>query len=129
MSLSEITWRGISNQNKPRSGRRTYIFMLKVLQQLQFSVCPLRQDWSAEGLHNLLHCNILSGKLIFCRAARPYQQSPFNSRRRRVYHTKPDQKRPFPLAEDQSTCATDQFLGIATEQGMWRRPLKIAHVP
>ena len=103
--------------------------MLKVLQQLQFSVCPLRQDRSAEGLHNLLDSDILSGKLIFCRAARPYQQSPLNSRRRRVYHTKPDQKHPFQLAGDQNTCASDQFLGIAAEQGMWRRPLMMPHVP
>jgi hypothetical protein len=42
--------------------------MLEMLQQLQFTVRPLRQDRSAEGLHNLLDRNMLSCELILGRA-------------------------------------------------------------
>lgn len=48
--------------------RRTHILVSKMLQKLQFSVCPFRQDWSAERLHNLLDRNSLAGELIFGRA-------------------------------------------------------------
>lgn len=40
-----------------------------MLEQLQFSVCPLRENRSAERLHNLLDGDILVGKLIPCRTA------------------------------------------------------------
>ena len=39
-----------------------------VLEQLQFSIGALRQDWGAERFHDLLDGNILLGKLIFGRA-------------------------------------------------------------
>jgi hypothetical protein len=42
--------------------------MLEMLQQLQLTVSPLRQDRSAEGLHNLLNRNMLSCELILGRA-------------------------------------------------------------
>jgi hypothetical protein len=44
----------------------TNILVLEMLQQLQFSVCPLCQDRSAERLHDLLDGNILVGELIPC---------------------------------------------------------------
>lgn len=46
----------------------SHILMLKMLQQLQFTVRPLRQYRSAEGLHNLLDRNMLSCELILGRA-------------------------------------------------------------
>lgn len=46
----------------------SHILMLEMLQQLQFTVSPLRQDRSAEGLHNLLNRNMLSCELILGRA-------------------------------------------------------------
>lgn len=42
------------------------IFVSKVLQQLEFSVCPFGQDGSAEWLHDLLDGDILAGELILC---------------------------------------------------------------
>jgi len=47
----------------------TYILMSEVLQQLQLPVCPLRQNWSAEGLHDLFDRDRLAGELILCGAA------------------------------------------------------------
>ena len=41
-----------------------------MLQELQFSVCALGQDGSAERLHNLLYSDILIRKLIPSRAAK-----------------------------------------------------------
>jgi hypothetical protein len=35
-----------------------------MLEQLQFAVCALRQDRSAEGLHDLLDGHGLAGELI-----------------------------------------------------------------
>ena len=43
--------------------------MPQVLEQLQFSVCALRQDGGAEGLHNLLYRHGLAGELILGRTA------------------------------------------------------------
>jgi hypothetical protein len=40
-----------------------------MLEQLQLAVCALRQDRSAEGLHDLLDCHGLAGELILGRAA------------------------------------------------------------
>lgn len=38
--------------------------MSQVLEQLEFSICSLGQDWSAEWLHNLLDRNSLVGELV-----------------------------------------------------------------
>lgn len=45
----------------------TNILVLEMLEQLQFSVGPLCQDGSAEGLHYLLDGDILAGELVSCR--------------------------------------------------------------
>lgn len=45
--------------------------MTQVLEELQFSVCALRQDRSAERFHDLLDSHSLTGKLILCGAMRP----------------------------------------------------------
>ncbi len=42
--------------------------MTQVLEELQFSVCALRQDGSAEGFHNLLDSHSLAGELVLCGA-------------------------------------------------------------
>jgi hypothetical protein len=41
-----------------------------MLEQLQLAVCALRQDRSAEGLHNLLDGDGLASKLVLGRAVR-----------------------------------------------------------
>ena len=46
----------------------TDILVFEVLQQLQLSVRALGEDWSAEGLHDLLDGHILVGELISGRA-------------------------------------------------------------
>jgi hypothetical protein len=45
--------------------------MLDVFQKLQFTVSPLRQHGSTEGLHDLLHCNGDACKLILCGTVDP----------------------------------------------------------
>lgn len=66
MSLREITYPRLASTSEP-TGRRTYILMLQMLQQLQFSVCSLGEYRCAEGLHDLLDRNILSRELILGR--------------------------------------------------------------
>jgi hypothetical protein len=44
--------------------------MSEMLEQLQLAVCALRQDRSAEGLHDLLDGDGLAGELVLGRAAR-----------------------------------------------------------
>jgi hypothetical protein len=48
-------------------GVLAYVFMPKVLQQLEFPICTLREYRSAEGLHNLLDRHRLAGELVLCR--------------------------------------------------------------
>jgi hypothetical protein len=47
---------------------KAYVLMLEMLQQLQLTVCALREDRCAEWLHDLLYSHRLAGELIFCRA-------------------------------------------------------------
>lgn len=47
--------------------------MFQMLQQLQFTVCSLGQDWRAEGLHNLLHSDALVGEVVFGGAVHKYK--------------------------------------------------------
>lgn len=54
--------------------RWTDILVFQVLQQLQFSVCALGEDWSTEGLHNLLNGHVLVRELISGRASRRGQK-------------------------------------------------------
>ena len=78
MSLSEMTCKNrvsIRTTLKSRARRllgpsRTYIFVSQVLEQLEFSVGALRQNGSAEGLHNLLDGDILVRELIARRAVK-----------------------------------------------------------
>ena len=55
---------------------QSYILMLKMLQELQLSIRPLRQDRRAERFHNLLHRHRLSGELILGRAVFAASDSP-----------------------------------------------------
>lgn len=59
----------------------THIFVLEVLEKLKFTICSLRQNWGAEGFHNLLYGDILSRKQILGRAAQT-SQCPPNTRLR-----------------------------------------------
>ena len=43
-----------------------------MLQQLQLTVCPLREHGGAEGLHDLLDGDGLAGELVLGRAARTH---------------------------------------------------------
>lgn len=49
---------------------RIYIFVLEMFEQLQLSISPLGQNWSAERLHDLFDGNSLAGELILGRARR-----------------------------------------------------------
>lgn len=48
----------------------SYILVTKMLEKLQLSVCPLREDGGAKRLHDLLNCHSLAGQLVFGRTAR-----------------------------------------------------------
>ncbi len=41
--------------------------MAKVFEELQLSVCSLREHWRAEGFHDLFDCHSLAGQLVFGR--------------------------------------------------------------
>lgn len=77
----------------PEVGRGTHILMLEVLQELEFSVCPLCEHRCAEGLHDLLDGYSLPRELVLGRTA-------FDVRRRSprggccTYQTRP--KAPMP---------------------------------
>lgn len=43
-----------------------HILVLEVLQQFQFTVSALGQDWRRERLHDLLDRHGLSGELVLC---------------------------------------------------------------
>jgi hypothetical protein len=45
-----------------------YILMLEMLQELELTVGPLREDRCAERLHDLLHGDGLSSELVLCGA-------------------------------------------------------------
>lgn len=60
---------------------RAYVFVLEMLEQLQFTVCSLRQHGRAEGLHNLLDSDILVGELIPCRAVGEIRVSRWRERK------------------------------------------------
>jgi hypothetical protein len=66
MSLSEMTCKAPCQDGVPEDigAGRTDILVLQVLQQLQLSICPLREHRCAEGLHDLLDGNILVGELV-----------------------------------------------------------------
>jgi len=66
MSLSVMTW---SKVRPPKTDQLceqsvTHVLVLQVLEQLELSVCALRQNRCAERLHDLLDGNILVGELI-----------------------------------------------------------------
>jgi hypothetical protein len=46
-----------------------HILVPEMLEELQLAVCALRQDRSAEWLHNLLDSHGLAGELVLRRAA------------------------------------------------------------
>lgn len=81
----------------------THIFVLQVLEQLQLTVCPLREHRCAKRLHDLLDGDILTGKLILgraiCSMSMPYLRLVPTCFQR----TRQDQKLPCPPVADQST--------------------------
>ena len=52
----------------PRMECPTYVLVSEMLQELQFPICPLRQDRRAEGFHDLFDRHGLAGELILCGA-------------------------------------------------------------
>ena len=70
MSLKLMTCGCSADRRISALSAAAYVLMLEVLQQLQLSVCSLRQDRRAEGFHDLLHRNRLSGELVLRRAVR-----------------------------------------------------------
>lgn len=51
----------VSRVKMTSSVTESYVLMLQMLQELELTVRPLSQDRSAEGLHDLLHSDRLSG--------------------------------------------------------------------
>jgi hypothetical protein len=51
-----------------RSNEGRYIFVLKMLQKLQFAISPFRKHRGAERLHDLLDGDGLASELVLCRA-------------------------------------------------------------
>lgn len=47
--------------------QRTHIFVSKMLEQFELTVCAFGQNGRAEWLHDLLDCHRLACKLILCR--------------------------------------------------------------
>ena len=73
MSLKLMTCGCSADRRISSSSATAYVLMLEMLQQLQLAVCSLRQDRRAEGFHDLLHRNRLSGELVLRRAVRMCQ--------------------------------------------------------
>jgi hypothetical protein len=108
MSLREMTYQALAGFQDGRANSCMYIFVLQVLQQLQFAVRSFRQDRRAEGLHDLLDCDILAGKLIFGRTVVRISISNCSASSRcrvRIFRTKLDQKLPFQLVGGRNICA------------------------
>jgi len=53
---------------RTRTGKKSYVLVAQVLEQLQLTVCALGQDGCAEGLHDLLDCDGRGSELILGRA-------------------------------------------------------------
>lgn len=68
MSLREMTFKGCQQKARMPMGIQgwqwTDILVFQVLEQLQFSVGALGENWSAEGLHDLLDGHILVRELV-----------------------------------------------------------------
>jgi hypothetical protein len=64
MSLRLMTYGGVSTEIDIAGLGVANILVLQVLEKLQFSVCALRQDGGAEGLHDLLDGHGLVGELV-----------------------------------------------------------------
>lgn len=71
----------------------THILVPQMLQELQFSVCALRQNRSAEGLHDLLDGNGLAGELVLCRTG-SWSVCSLGTRARCTYQTRPNAPMP-----------------------------------
>jgi hypothetical protein len=63
-SCRHITKSSMLHRVWNREDSVTYVLVLEVLQQLQFSVGALRQNRGAEGLHDLLDGDRLTGQFI-----------------------------------------------------------------
>jgi hypothetical protein len=58
---------------------RTHVLVLNVLQELELAICPLGEDWGAEGFHNLLDSHGRACELVLGRAT-PYMSAMAPSR-------------------------------------------------
>lgn len=74
MSLRLMTF-AVSADAPSAVGKATNILVSEVLEELELAVCSLRQDRSAERLHDLLDGDGLTSELILGRAARLSGQS------------------------------------------------------
>jgi len=82
--------------------------MLNVFQKFQFTVGSLRQDRSAEGLHDLLHCDCDACKLVLCGTVGPI----FNEADK-YEETITDQTRPNAPEKDEHQNGRQQDSGVA----------------
>jgi hypothetical protein len=84
-----------------------YILVSEMLEQFELAVCALRQNRSAEGLHDLLDGDGLAGELVLGRAARLSVCASVPGRCKR---TRQVQRLPCPPAEGQCIYATSVLL-------------------
>lgn len=93
---------------------RTHILVPEMLEELQFSVRALRQDWGAEGLHDLLDGNGLAGELVLCRTD---QRLASSLSRGTGKHTRRDRTRPCPRAAGRCTLMHVSSLSAGAMRG------------
>ena len=94
-----------------------HILMFEVLQQLQLSVCSLRQHRRAEGFHDLLHRNRLSGELVLRRAVRIVCQIPLYPQYVAVPLTRRARRLPCQPAASQCIYrAISQYVCLSSEE-------------
>jgi hypothetical protein len=69
ISLKLIIWYVVRARSTCTAKYDPYVLVPQVLKQLQLAVCALREDRSAERLHDLLDRHGLAGELVLRRAA------------------------------------------------------------
>jgi hypothetical protein len=111
MSLRLMIWGG-SAGGRRQGVWRAYVLVSQVLQQLELAVSALGQDWSAEGLHDLLDGDGLAGELVLCRAA-----VAVSGRRGRRRHARAETYQTRPKAPMPTGCRSVYLLGEKSVSG------------
>ena len=90
-----------------------------MFEQFQLSICPLRQDRSAEGFHDLLNRHGLSGKLVLGGAGLQASDHGHADAGDNGVRTTQVQRRPFQRVVDPCTYAICEYiLVVACVRGL-----------